>query len=101
MVGTIDEEGMGRTAEKKFEIAQRAYNAAVNYGIPAYEIFFDPLALPISTGIEEDRNNGKATIDSIRQIRQELPGCHIVLGVSNISFGLNPVAASLKFGVSA
>ncbi|MGL5131570.1 MAG: vitamin B12 dependent-methionine synthase activation domain-containing protein, partial [Planktothrix sp.] len=57
-----------------------------------YEIFFDPLALPISTGIEEDRNNGKATIDSIRQIRQELPGCHIVLGVSNISFGLNPVA---------
>ncbi|CAD5953223.1 Methionine synthase [Planktothrix agardhii] len=92
VVGTIDEEGMGRTAEKKFEIAQRAYNAAVNYGIPAYEIFFDPLALPISTGIEEDRNNGKATIDSIRQIRQELPGCHIVLGVSNISFGLNPVA---------
>ncbi|MGL5131056.1 MAG: homocysteine S-methyltransferase family protein, partial [Planktothrix sp.] len=92
VVGTIDEEGMGRTAEKKFEIAKRAYNAAVNYGIPAYEIFFDPLALPISTGIEEDRNNGKATIDSIRQIRQELPGCHIVLGVSNISFGLNPVA---------
>jgi 5-methyltetrahydrofolate--homocysteine methyltransferase len=92
VVGTIDEEGMGRTAEKKFEIAQRAYNAAINYGIPAYEIFFDPLALPISTGIEEDRNNGKATIDSIRQIRQELPGCHIVLGVSNISFGLNPVA---------
>ncbi|VXD22894.1 methionine synthase [Planktothrix paucivesiculata] len=92
VVGTIDEEGMGRTAEKKFEIAKRAYDAAVNYGIPAYEIFFDPLALPISTGIEEDRNNGKATIDSIRQIRQELPGCHIVLGVSNISFGLNPVA---------
>ncbi|OIP69282.1 MAG: methionine synthase [Oscillatoriales cyanobacterium CG2_30_40_61] len=92
VVGTIDEEGMGRTAEKKFEIAKRAYNAAINYGIPAYEIFFDPLALPISTGIEEDRNNGKATIDSIRQIRQELPGCHIVLGVSNISFGLNPVA---------
>ncbi|SKB12216.1 Methionine synthase [Planktothrix sp. PCC 11201] len=92
VVGTIDEEGMARTAEKKFEIAKRAYNAAINYGIPAYEIFFDPLALPISTGIEEDRNNGKATIDSIRQIRQELPGCHIVLGVSNISFGLNPVA---------
>ncbi|HEY9864908.1 MAG TPA: vitamin B12 dependent-methionine synthase activation domain-containing protein, partial [Candidatus Obscuribacterales bacterium] len=92
VVGTIDEEGMARTAEKKFAIAKRAYDAAINYGIPAHEIFFDPLALPISTGIEEDRNNGKATIDSIRQIRQELPGCHIVLGVSNISFGLNPVA---------
>lgn len=92
VVGTIDEDGMARTAEKKFEIAKRAYNDAINYGIPAHEIFFDPLALPISTGIEEDRNNGKATIDSIRQIRQELPGCHVVLGVSNISFGLNPAA---------
>lgn len=92
VVGTIDEEGMARTAEKKFAIAQRAYRAAVEYGIPAYEIFFDTLALPISTGIEEDRANGKATIESIRRIRQELPGCHILLGVSNISFGLNPVA---------
>ncbi|MBW4493881.1 MAG: methionine synthase [Oscillatoria princeps RMCB-10] len=92
VVGTIDEEGMARTAEKKFAIAQRAYRAAIEYGIPAYEIFFDTLALPISTGIEEDRANGKATIESIRRIRQELPGCHILLGVSNISFGLNPVA---------
>ncbi|MFM6402890.1 dihydropteroate synthase, partial [Planktothrix sp.] len=92
VVGTIDEDGMARTAEKKFEIAKRAYYDAINYGIPAHEIFFDPLALPISTGIEEDRNNGKATIDSIRQIRQELPGCHVVLGVSNISFGLNAAA---------
>ena len=92
VVGTIDEEGMARTADKKFAIAQRAYDAAVEYGIPAQEIFFDPLALPISTGIEEDRTNGKATIAAIRRIRQELPGCHIVLGVSNVSFGLNPAA---------
>jgi len=92
VIGTIDEEGMARTAEKKFEIAQRAYNQAVEYGIPPYEIFFDTLALPISTGIEEDRANGKATIEAIRRIRQELPGCHIVLGVSNVSFGLNPAA---------
>jgi 5-methyltetrahydrofolate--homocysteine methyltransferase len=92
VVGTIDEEGMGRTAEKKFEIAKRAYNACLDYGIPAYEIFFDPLALPISTGIEEDRNNGKATIESIKQMREELPDCHILLGVSNISFGLNAAA---------
>ncbi|MBE9128785.1 MULTISPECIES: methionine synthase [unclassified Coleofasciculus] len=92
VVGTIDEEGMARTAEKKFAIAQRAYHQAVEYGIPAYEIFFDPLALPISTGIEEDRANGKATVEAIRQIRQELPDCHIILGVSNVSFGLNPAA---------
>jgi len=92
VVGTIDEEGMARTAEKKFAIAQRAYRAALEYGIPAHELFFDTLALPISTGIEEDRANGKATIEAIRQIRQHLPGCHILLGVSNISFGLSPAA---------
>ncbi|MGB7708471.1 MAG: methionine synthase [Microcoleus sp.] len=92
VIGTIDEDGMARTADQKFAIAQRAYNAAVAHGIPAQEIFFDTLALPISTGIEEDRKNGKATIESIRRIRQELPGCHVILGVSNISFGLNPAA---------
>ncbi|AKG23541.1 methionine synthase [Calothrix sp. 336/3] len=92
VIGTIDEEGMARTAEKKFQIAQRAYRAAVEYGIPAHEIFFDTLALPISTGIEEDRENAKATIAAIQRIRAELPGCHIMLGVSNVSFGLNPAA---------
>ncbi|BAY12256.1 methionine synthase [Calothrix sp. NIES-2098] len=92
VIGTIDEEGMARTAEKKFAIAQRAYRQAVEYGIPPTEIFFDTLALPISTGIEEDRANGKATIEAIRRIRQELPGCHVILGVSNISFGLSPAA---------
>ncbi|WP_460200283.1 methionine synthase, partial [Scytonema sp. NUACC21] len=92
VIGTIDEEGMARTASKKFAIAQRAYRQALEYGISAREIFFDPLALPISTGIEEDRANGKATIEAIRRIRQELPGCHVILGVSNISFGLNPAA---------
>lgn len=89
VVGTIDEDGMARTAEKKFEIAQRAYRDALEFGIPAHEIFFDPLALPVSTGIEEDRENGKATIEGIRMIRENLPGCHIILGVSNVSFGLN------------
>ncbi|MBE8999208.1 methionine synthase [Nostoc sp. LEGE 12447] len=92
VIGTIDEDGMARTADKKFAIAQRAYRQAVEYGIPPTEIFFDTLALPISTGIEEDRENGKATIESIRRIREELPGCHVILGVSNISFGLNPAS---------
>ena len=92
VIGTIDEDGMGRTADKKFEIAKRAYNASIEYGIPAHEIFFDPLALPVSTGIEEDRENAKATVDAIKRIREELPGCHIILGVSNVSFGLNLAA---------
>jgi 5-methyltetrahydrofolate--homocysteine methyltransferase len=92
---------MARTAEKKFQIAQRAYRDALEYGIPARELFFDTLALPISTGIEEDRVNGKETIESIRMIRENLPGCHIMLGVSNVSFGLNPAArVTLELGVS-
>ncbi|MEH2324472.1 MAG: methionine synthase [Nostoc sp.] len=92
VIGTIDEDGMARTADKKFAIAGRAYRQAVEYGIPPTEIFFDTLALPISTGIEEDRENGKATIESIQRIREGLPGCHVILGVSNISFGLNPAS---------
>ncbi len=92
VVGTIDEEGMARTAERKFAIAQRAYRDALEFGIPAHELFYDPLALPISTGIEEDRANGAATIEAIRRIRRDLPGVHVVLGVSNVSFGLSPAA---------
>jgi len=92
IIGTIDEEGMARTAEKKFQIARRAYEQAIATGFPPTEIFFDTLALPISTGIEEDRENAQATIESIRQIRQKLPGCHLILGISNVSFGLNPAA---------
>jgi 5-methyltetrahydrofolate--homocysteine methyltransferase len=83
---------MARTAQKKFAIAQRAYRDALEFGIPARELFYDPLALPISTGIEDDRNNGAATVEAIRMIRERLPGVHVVLGVSNVSFGLSPAA---------
>jgi 5-methyltetrahydrofolate--homocysteine methyltransferase len=92
VVGTIDEEGMARTAERKFAIAQRAYRDALEYGLPPREIFYDPLALPISTGIEEDRGNARATIEAIQRIRKTFPHVHIVLGVSNVSFGLSPAA---------
>ena len=93
VVGTIDEEGMARAADDKLRIATRAYvQATQELGFPAYDIFFDPLALPISTGIEEDRRNAAETIESLRRIKAELPGCYTILGVSNISFGLNAVS---------
>src|SRR5215813_2074500 len=89
VIGTIDEQGMARTAKGKFNIAKRAYEQATKqYGIPADDIFFDALALPISTGIEEDRRNALETIEAIRRIKTELPGVFSILGVSNISFGL-------------
>ena len=92
VVGLIDEEGMARTAENKLKIARRALKQATEFGIPAHDIFFDPLALPISTGIEEDRANADETIKAIREIRSEMPEANIILGVSNISFGLSPAA---------
>jgi 5-methyltetrahydrofolate--homocysteine methyltransferase len=93
VIGTIDEEGMARTREGKVKIATRAYEQATKeLGLPASDIFFDALALPISTGIEEDRRNALETIEAIRQIKAELPGAFTILGVSNISFGLNPAS---------
>jgi 5-methyltetrahydrofolate--homocysteine methyltransferase len=93
VVGTIDEEGMARTAEGKLKIAKRAYDQATKeYRFPASDLLFDPLALPISTGIEEDRRNALETIAAIRRIKDELPGSFTILGVSNISFGLSPAS---------
>jgi 5-methyltetrahydrofolate--homocysteine methyltransferase len=66
VIGTIDEEGMARTADGKLKIATRAYEqTTTELGLPASDIFFDPLALPISTGIEEDRRNALLTITDI------------------------------------
>src|SRR5882672_147882 len=93
VIGTIDEDGMARTADGKFAIAKRAYEQATGeLDFPASDIFFDSLALPISTGIEEDRRNALETIAAIRRIKTELPGAFTILGVSNVSFGLNPAS---------
>ncbi len=92
VVGTIDEDGMARNSEKKFKIVKRAINRTRECGLSDYELFFDPLALPISTGIEEDRLNAKETISAILKIRDNFPDIHIILGISNISFGLSPLS---------
>ena len=92
VVGLIDEDGMARSYDDKVRIARRAYKQSVENGIPGHDVFFDPLALPISTGIEEDRKNAVETINAIRTIHEEMPDANIILGVSNISFGLNPAA---------
>ncbi|HUR99627.1 MAG TPA: methionine synthase [Pyrinomonadaceae bacterium] len=92
VIGLIDEAGMARAKDDKIRIAKRAFEQVTAFGIPAHDIFFDPLALPISTGIEEDRKNAEETITAIREIRAEMPEANVILGVSNISFGLNPAA---------
>ena len=96
VAGTIDEDklnAMARTAERKIAIARRIRDLAVDkYGLRDEDLMFDPLVLPISTGIEEDRKNALETIEGTRRISQELPKCHTVVGLSNVSFGLKPAA---------
>ena len=87
---TIDEDGMALTAEKKTAIAKRIFELAVNkYGIRPVDLIFDALTLPISTGQEEYRTAGMETLKAIKQIKHELPDVKTILGVSNISFGLD------------
>src|SRR5213596_3916 len=87
---TIDEEGMALTAEKKVAIAKRIYNLATEkYGIRPIDLIFDALTLPISTGQEEYRTAGIETLNAIERIKKELPEVKTILGVSNISFGLD------------
>src|SRR6266481_6117205 len=87
---TIDEDGMALTAEKKVAIAKRIYELATKkYGIRGVDLIFDALTLPISTGQEEYRSAGMETLEAVRRIKQELPDVKTILGVSNISFGLD------------
>ena len=89
--GCIDEVGMARTADHKFRVAQRIYEiCTTEYGIPAHDLLFDPLVLPVSTGQEEERRNGLETVEGIRLIKQNLPGALTIVGLSNVSFGLSP-----------
>jgi 5-methyltetrahydrofolate--homocysteine methyltransferase len=96
VAGTIDEDkqqAMARTAERKLAIATRIRDLAVQkYGLRDQDLLFDPLVLPISTGIEEDRRNALETIEGTRLISKHLPDCHTVVGLSNVSFGLKPAA---------
>lgn len=96
VAGCIDEDkenAMARTRERKLSIAQRIRDLAVSkYGLRDEDIMFDPLVLPISTGIEEDRRNALETIEGTRLISEHLPKCFTVVGLSNVSFGLKPAA---------
>ncbi|MBA78899.1 MAG: methionine synthase [Tistrella sp.] len=90
---TIDEEGMAKTADRKLAIAERLYALAVDeYGLAPEDLLFDPLTFTIATGNEDDRKLGIETLEGIRLIRERFPRCQIILGLSNISFGLKAAA---------
>ena len=96
VIGSIDEDkeaSMARTAERKLAISQRAFDRATSvHGMEAEDLVFDPLVLPISTGMASDRRSGLETIEGVRRISQALPSCQTTVGLSNVSFGLRPAA---------
>ncbi|WP_372352443.1 methionine synthase [Streptomyces sp. KL116D] len=90
---TIDEEGQARTVEHKVAIAERLIaDLTGNWGIHESNILIDCLTFTICTGQEESRKDGIATIEAIRELKKRHPDVQTTLGLSNISFGLNPAA---------
>ena len=101
---TLDENGIPDTAQKRFEIAKKILKTAKKYGIKRNKIVFDTLTMAVST----DPKSAETTLTALKMIREKL-GCHTVLGVSNISFGLPErsvinaafFTAALEAGLSA
>jgi 5-methyltetrahydrofolate--homocysteine methyltransferase len=89
----IDEEGQARTAEWKVRVAKRiAELARDTYGLSNEDLIFDALTFPLSTGDDDLRRDAIETMDAIKAIKEEIPGCFTTLGLSNVSFGLSPAS---------
>ncbi len=90
---TIDEQGQARTAEWKVQVAKRLIEDLTrNWGLRTSDIIIDCLTFPIATGQEETRRDGIETIEAIREVKRLFPDVQTTLGLSNVSFGLNPAA---------
>jgi 5-methyltetrahydrofolate--homocysteine methyltransferase len=90
---TIDEEGQARTAEWKLRVARRLIeDLTSNWDMKVGDILIDALTFPIATGQEETRRDGLETINAIKTLKEEFPQVQTTLGISNVSFGLNPAA---------
>ena len=93
---TIDETGMAKSAERKVEVTRRLVDfACKRHGLPQSDLLIDPLTFTIATGNEDDRKLALWTLEGIAAIRQEFPDIQIILGLSNVSFGLNPAARAV------
>ena len=90
---TIDEEGQARTADWKLRVAVRLIeDLTKNWGMHTGDILIDTLTFPIATGQEETRRDGIETLKAIADLKKLYPDVQTTLGVSNVSFGLNPAA---------
>jgi 5-methyltetrahydrofolate--homocysteine methyltransferase len=89
---TIDEDGMAKTRDRKVAIAERIITETRGHGLPDHDVFFDCLTFTLGSGDEEFRTAAIETIEAIKEVRRKFPLANSILGVSNISFGLNPAA---------
>ena len=93
---TIDEAGMAKTPERKLAVAERLVEfACLRHGLQPSDLLIDPLTFTIATGNEDDRKLAAWTLEAIRLIRERFPAIQIILGLSNVSFGLNPAARAV------
>jgi 5-methyltetrahydrofolate--homocysteine methyltransferase len=93
---TIDEQGQARTADWKVAVASRLIDDLTgNWGMRQSDIIVDCLTFPVATGQEETRRDAIETIDAIREVKRRYPDAQTTLGVSNVSFGLNPAARAV------
>ena len=96
VVGTIDEQGMAVTVERKLEVAKRSYRILTEeFGIRPDDIWWDPLVFPCGTGDEDYIGSAARTIDGVRQLKAEFPLTKTILGISNVSFGLPPAGREI------
>lgn len=87
---TIDENGQARTVEEKTKIGRRLVQYAIEHDVEEYDLLIDTLTFPLTSGSEDLRDDGNATIDAIKILSKEFPNISLILGISNISFGINP-----------
>lgn len=93
---TIDEKGMAKTAERKLEIARRIHDIAIReHGLRPIDLVFDLLTFTLATGEPEYADSALQTLEGIRKVKSALPGVLTSLGVSNLSFGLDPAARAV------
>jgi 5-methyltetrahydrofolate--homocysteine methyltransferase len=91
----IGPKGMAKTPQAKLETAMLLYETGKKYNLQPWQYIFDVLTFTLATGEQEFLESAKATLEGIRLVKQKVPGCFTVLGLSNVSFGLAPNARKI------
>jgi 5-methyltetrahydrofolate--homocysteine methyltransferase len=91
----IDEQGMARSRDKKVAVLQRLHDLAISRGINSADLFLDPLTFTLGSGDPGLADAGKETLAALPLLKKQMPAAHILLGVSNISYGLQPVVRKI------